>query len=263
MPRGKSDSDLRQEWCGIAKNWYSIYQWSSVNTAKYSESIATLILEVFPNIELTTLGLRQTSFRVGDHRGQAKLQTNIAQFTEKRFCRALFNASSETVLGEILDYEVPLKAVQGAKHGDIDLVARIDEGLSLIEAKQPKSSESILKAMLQVYTYSMLVSSVKRQFSMEYGMIENTPLIPVILTFKQAKSAKQLSELKHGSIIVKLLEVLNSELSKNGVQPISFYIITDDMYILEKCLTTRDSIPGDKLVVFVGNYLPRIEMIEL
>ena len=102
---------------------------------------------------------------MADHRGQAKLRTFIAEFKEKRFCRALFNLGQVSGLGRVIDYEVPLKAVRGAKHGNIDLLC--SEGISLlvVEAKKPSSKESLLRAVLEAFTYSTLVTKERAAFS--------------------------------------------------------------------------------------------------
>ena len=58
-------------------------------------------------------------------------------------------------LGEVIDYQVPLKSKQSDRAGKIDLMT-FDEStgiLRLIELKAPKSKETLLRCVLEIYTY--------------------------------------------------------------------------------------------------------------
>ena len=263
MARVKSEKQLLLEWQEIKKNWYKVYQWSSLSTGRYAELIAGLILESMNEIRLESSGLKQSGFSLDSHRGQAELKSPITEFNEKRFCRAMFNARNVPPLGNIRDYEVSLKAVRAADHGDIDLIAQNESGLLLIESKQPRSKESILKAILQVFTYTMLVSSVRQSFTSDFGITEKTRLIPVVLTSGEARSGKQLRQFEQLPKTIALLEQLNWLLSLETIEPIEFYIITDDEADLSCCLTSRISSRGEVLVEFKGNYLPEIKQVEI
>jgi hypothetical protein len=263
MARVKSEKQLLLEWQEIKKNWYKIYQWTSLSTGRYAEIIAGLILESINEIRLESSNLRQSGFRLDSHRGQAELKSPITQFTEKRFCRAMFNAHNVPLLGSIRDYEVPLRAIDTADHGDIDLISQNENGLLLIESKQPRSKESILKAILQVFTYSMLVSSVRQPFESEFGVINKTRLIPVILTFDAATSGKQLRQFDQIPTTIALLEQLNCLLSLKTIEPMEFYVITDNEGELSRCLTSRISSRGEVFVEFKNSYLPKIKQLEI
>ncbi len=90
------------EFACLPKNWYSIYQWGPTARDGYTELVASLITAWLDQIGLGVSGLRQKKFRVADHRGQATLRTDIGQFTEKRFCRALFNLEQVSGLGRVI-----------------------------------------------------------------------------------------------------------------------------------------------------------------
>ena len=131
----KTLKELNDEWQEIKKDWYNVYQWGSLQRKSYSEDIAGIILKDFHLIGLSKKDLRKKPFKIDDHCGQAQLSTSITQFVEKRFFRALFNYAKEKPLepiGIAIDYEVPLKARRGAKHGDIDLLAHNKNNLFII-----------------------------------------------------------------------------------------------------------------------------------
>jgi len=62
-------------------------------------------------------------------------------------------------IGEILDYEVPLSKVDGDNSGEIDLLSWNKEKneLILLELKKPDSTETLLRCVLEVYTYWKVV----------------------------------------------------------------------------------------------------------
>lgn len=79
--------------------------------------------------------------------------------SEKRQCKTLIDEHN-SAMGELFDFQVPLKArkaeqtVYKPEHkGELDLVARQDKAMVLIEYKIPNSTEPLLRAVLEVITY--------------------------------------------------------------------------------------------------------------
>ncbi len=258
MPRHIDPDDLVAEWQSLPKNWYSIYQWPRTARAGYVEYVASLILDSFNNIELVLTDLRQAGFRVSDHRGQAKLQTDIAQFTEKRFCRALFNLPVAALLGKVIDYEVPLKGTEDAPHGDIDLLCVNDEGVILLEAKKPSSNESILRPILQAFVYSSLVANVRRSFLDSFLLPHNSILTPAILTFSTALSGRQLATLESQPKLLEVIHGLNHVLRLKQMAPLRFFVVQNDNNVANGCLMIECCPNGDKKVIFRDGYVPTI-----
>lgn len=57
-------------------------------------------------------------------------------------------------IGEIMDYEVPLF---NSGNRNIDLISKRGEKLYLLELKKNRSMETLLRCLLEVYTYSCFV----------------------------------------------------------------------------------------------------------
>ena len=260
IERVKSENTLRQEWERLPKDWYRVYQSESLKAASYSEKyFARWILEEFDDIALNTENLRQARFKVPDHHGQAQVaQTQVLEMTEKRLVRALFNAARLPPLGSMLDYEVPLKTTEAAPHGDIDLLTHDASSLLLIEAKQGGSSESLLKAVLQAYTYSSLVAHVKASFVGCYGMDESVKLTPAVLTFGTAASGKQLAELERQPNTRALILRLNQELAAKSLSGMRFFACGDDLATCARCLTTAACGKGWPKIMFREEFSPSI-----
>lgn len=213
----------------IPKNWHAIYQWERCTGLSYTEDISELLLKEFDKIDWSEDGLRKSEFKQVSHTGDCQLQTDISQFTEKRFCRALFSNTLE-YFGEIIDYEIPLtEPKQGAKkknHGDIDLLSRKDNFLFFIEAKKYNSTESLLKAILEifVYTFRLHEFGMIDTFKKEYDSSEKT-IIPAVLTFSTAKSGNQIKKIHKYPNLQNLIKRINEKLNSKGIKNIEFYVI--------------------------------------
>jgi hypothetical protein len=241
---------LLKEWQALSKDWYSIYQWERASRTGYTEQIAGWIDTEFPGIRLATEGLRQRSFRVPDHRGQIKLQTGIEQLTEKRLVRAMYNLTDVPVLGKVIDYEIPLKETDDANHGDIDLLCVQSDVAFCVEAKKPGSNESILKAALQAFVYTLLVATRRAAFLADFAFSATVRLTPAVLTFASAKSGHQLNN--QGSLpkLWRLVATLNSALARTDISPIRFFVVENDLAELKTCLMTSAQPNKDEKVVF-------------
>jgi hypothetical protein len=251
MPRGVTKDELALEWQSLHKDWYSIYQWEPTSRAGYLDWITEWITESFSEIQLNTAGLRTRSFRVPDHRGQISLSTDIEQTTEKRIVRALFNRQVLPVVGHVLDYEVPLKDTDNAAHGDIDLLCCTAHTCLCLEAKQPGSTESILKAILQAFVYTSLVATKKQAFLNSYALDQGTTLSPGVLTFSTARSGLQLEEATDHPHLLTLVRMLNTTLKKGGMNQLRFFVIENPVDDIAASLSTTSVASGDVKAVLL------------
>jgi len=66
-------------------------------------------------------------------------------------------------LGKILDFQVPLKNIQTDKAGKVDLLSHNSDTnvAHLLEFKMPESPETLLRCMLEIYTYWCIVDGAK------------------------------------------------------------------------------------------------------
>lgn len=250
MARSLSKTEIEMEWQALPKNWYAIYQWERTKGAGYLEWIAEWIIAAFPQIQLLTDGLRSRAFRVEDHRGQIRLDSEIKQLTEKRLVRAMYNLGRLPVLGSVIDYEVPLKDTDDAAHGDIDLLCVSSGTCFCVEAKQPNAGESILKAILQAYAYTSLVSCKQQMFLSNFKLDSTLQFTPAVLTFASAQSGRQLKEIGKYPCLLNLIENLNAKLEIDGINPMRFFVVENPNHELASCLTTTTETNDDVKAVF-------------
>lgn len=218
-------------------SWKDIYQWQRVNSKGNTEIISEWLIRDFNNFTWNFNGIRKNNFRIDDHHGFCSNQTDLSQLTEKRFCRALYNAYNiyqHPLLGLLLDYEIPLtepKQATKENHGEIDLISKRDDEMLLIEAKISPSSESLLKAVLEIFFYITTLQHFKLldQFFLEYkkdfsGMYFRG-FVPCVLTFTNSTSGQQLIEIQKYPKLIELISIINSTLKKMAIKQLEFYLV--------------------------------------
>ncbi len=254
---------LLEEWSELKKDWFSVYNWTSLRPRGYSEEIAKLLLDEFEKVKINYEGLRKNNFRLSSHHGQCQLATDISQHVEKRFCRALFNLKELPLLGKMLDYEVPFKEKLKSKHGDIDLLSYKDGKLFVIEAKKIGSSESILKAVLEAYVYSKFVYAAKEAFYTDFKIVSGITIKPAVLTFVNSNSGQQLMAMVQYPNIKNFIDKINDDLAKSGIEKIGFFLIINPDEDIKFSLVAKSFDDKCKMIVFKDGFKLELKEIKL
>ena len=172
-----------------ASGLYSINEVNYVGVTKDTKEFYT---EVFAEWLLKNPGLlegieehcRELKYRIPGHE-QREIPNSNRQ--EEIIAIKLYKSrDSEKVLhagfGRILDYQIPLKISQQDSAGKIDLLSQDGSDVLILELKKPDSKETMLRCVLEAYTYSKMV--VKEKLFREYGINQSFPLIPAPLVFE-------------------------------------------------------------------------------
>ena len=143
----------------------------------YTEVVAEWILKniyLFDYIKPIT---REKSYKVDSHDGIIK--NEVSKREEEKIAMKLFDLSQNQrkvfdVIGKIIDYQTPLKDIQTDKAGKIDLLAynKKEKILRILELKRPGSKETMLRCVLEAYTYSKVVDKAK--LLKDFGLAEDT-----------------------------------------------------------------------------------------
>ena len=98
------------------------------------------------------------------------------------------------IIGKIIDYQTPLKNVRGDKAGKIDLLAYNEEEktLRILALKRPESEETILRCVLEAYTYLKVVDKAK--LLKDFGLPEDTILKTCPFVFVDGAQYKEIQE---------------------------------------------------------------------
>lgn len=148
-------------------------------TKKYdTEVIAQWCLEPKNLERLKGIGqiTRQSPYRVAGHDGVIEQESNRL---EEQLAKMLFQKELP-LLGKILDYQVPLKNHRDDVAGKIDLLAYDGRILRILELKVPHAKETMLRCILEGYTYLRLVDTKKLadNFKLPKGTkVEASPLV--------------------------------------------------------------------------------------
>ena len=132
----------------------------------YTEIIAKWLLnniELFNDIKMIS---RENSYKVDSHDGKIKNKDSGRE--EEIIAMKLFDFSQNQgkvfdIVGKIIDYQTPLKNVQTDDVGKIDLLAYNEskKTLRILELKKPDSKETMLRCVLEAYTYLKILDKTK------------------------------------------------------------------------------------------------------
>ncbi|WP_324270038.1 hypothetical protein VKN79_07855 [Fusobacterium polymorphum] len=132
----------------------------------YTEVIAKWLIdniELFNDIKMIS---RENSYKVDSHDGKIKNEKSGRE--EEKIAMKLFDFSQNKgkvfdIIGKIIDYQTPLKNVQTDDVGKIDLLAynENEKTLRILELKKPDSKETMLRCVLEAYTYLKIVDKIK------------------------------------------------------------------------------------------------------
>ena len=163
----------------------------------YTEIIAEWLLshvDLFNKIKLIN---REGSYRIESHDG--KIINQESNRAEEKIAMKLFDYSQNKgeifdKIGKIIDYQTPLKNVQTDDAGKIDLLAYNEDTdtLRILELKKSDSKETMLKCLLEVYTYLKIVNKVK--LLKDFGLPENTKIKACPFVFYGKEQYKEMQE---------------------------------------------------------------------
>lgn len=125
----------------------------------YSEVIAEWLLEHIDLFEEIKPITRKSSYRMEGHDGVP--DNPHSNRTEELIAMAIMRQGKLPLVGQVLDYQTPLKNVRKDKAGKIDLLAYDAGTLRILELKEPDSDETMIRCVLEGYTYLKTVDKEK------------------------------------------------------------------------------------------------------
>ena len=163
----------------------------------YTEIIAEWLLdniELFNDIKMIS---RENSYKVDSHDGKNKDKDSNRE--EEKIAMKLFDLSQNQgkvfeIIGKIIDYQTPLKDIQTDKAGKIDLLAYNEskKTLRILELKKPDSEETMLRCVLEAYTYLKVVD--KDKLLKDFGLPKNTKIKACPFVFYGKEQYKEMQE---------------------------------------------------------------------
>ena len=182
-----------------SENFLNYIGETSNEEGDYTEIIAGWLLdniELFDDIEMIS---RKSNYKVKTHDGVIKNEGSKRE--EEKIAMKLFNISKKEgkkfyIIGKILDYQTPLKNKQGDEAGKIDLLAYnkdSDTGiLRILELKKADSDETMLRCVLEAYTYLKIADKAK--LLKDFGLPEDTIVKACPFVFFDGAQYKEIQE---------------------------------------------------------------------
>ena len=166
---------------------------------------------------------RETTYRTPTHTGEVDLSTPRE---EERIAIEMFNHSKDgntyNFIGDIMDYQTPLKNKKTDIAGKIDLLSYNGECLRILELKKPFSDETMLRCVLEGFTYLKTVDEIK--LLEDFELPKETKVLACPFVFKYSKQYQEMLEKR--PYLFKLMDLLESK---------PYYISKEkDLYIVEE-----------------------------
>jgi Holliday junction resolvase-like predicted endonuclease len=183
-------------------------------STKWVEEAAGYLIDNIGLLESISESERKEGYRVKTHDGNRKNKYPDDTEAEKHVENDLFlmskNGKCFQALGRFIDYETPLGTSGNNTIGDIDLLAYNDETktLTVVELKRRTSRELLLRAVIEVYTYSKRVK-YERFISDFADYPTSKPLSKAVLVFKDER---QHNDYNNQPKVRKLMKELGVEL---------------------------------------------------
>ena len=163
----------------------------------YTEIIAEWLLDNFYLFNTIKMISRESSYKVDSHNGIIKDENSNRE--EEKIAMKLFDYSQNKgvtfdIIGKIIDYQTPLKNVQKDDVGKIDLLAynEKEKTLKILELKKPDSKETMLRCVLEAYTYLKIVD--KDKLLKDFGLPKDTILKTCPFVFVDGEQYKEMQQ---------------------------------------------------------------------
>lgn len=166
---------------------------------------------------------RETTYKTATHTGEVDSSTPRE---EEKIAIEMFNQSENGIIydfiGKIIDYQTPLKNKRTDVAGKIDLLSYDGNCLRVLELKKPCSDESMLRCVLEGFTYLKTVD--KPKLLDDFKLPKETKVVACPFVFKNGKQHQEI--LENRPYLFKLMELLESK---------PYYISKEnDLYIVEE-----------------------------
>lgn len=174
----------------------------------YTEIIAEWCCNNIQLLESIQTIPRERPYRVETHDGIPP--TSDSPREEELIAMKMFRQRALPEIGGILDYQTPLKAKKdkdGA--GKIDLLAYDGKTLRILELKKPTSEETMLRCVLEGYTYLKAVDTKK--LLKDFNLPADTVVVACPFVFAYEKSNPYQEMQEDRPHLKKLMQILNSE----------------------------------------------------
>ena len=169
----------------------------------YTEVVCEWLLKNLDLLNEVPVIRREKNYLTKSHDGVIKnLNSNR---DEEIIAMQMFNQSEIDGIGRILDYQTPLKNKASDKAGKIDLLSYDGATLRILELKKPDSDETMLRCVIEGYTYLKTVDAEK--LLEDFGLPKDTEIAANPFVFVDSVAYNEMTEDRPN--LKELIKVLN------------------------------------------------------
>lgn len=177
----------------------------------YSEVIAQYICEhVSCFVDGIKAITREASYKTKSHIGEYNPDSRrIEEITAMKmfnFCKA---GGRYDLIGEIIDYQTPLKNKCSDEVGKVDLLAYDGSCLRLLELKKPDSTETMLRCIMEGFTYLETVDQGKLLRNFDLPADTKVVACPFVFIGEESNPYQEMQEERPQ--LKRLMALLNSK----------------------------------------------------
>lgn len=193
--------------------------YTSDTNKPYTEVVARFLCD---RVISFTLGIpqitRKSSYRTPSHLGQYSENSNRKEEVTaiKMYLQSKGSGALDCV-GRIIDYQTPLKSTRGDVAGKIDLLSYDGNTLRLLELKKSDSTETMLRCVLEGFTYLCTVN--KKKLLEDFELPNDTKIEANPFVYKNGIQYDEMQEQRPW--LFKLMTLLKSKpfyvIEENGV----------------------------------------------
>ncbi len=170
----------------------------------YTEVICEWLINNMDMLKRIPMIERKKSYKMSTHDGV--IDNPNSGRTEEMIAMQMFAQKEISLVGTILDYQTPLKNKRSDKAGKVDLLSYDGHVLRILELKEPESTETMLRCVIEGYTYMKTVygEGLIDSFDLPDGtIIKTNPLVHI--------NSKQHAEIVEGRPkLQRLIEMLDA-----------------------------------------------------
>lgn len=158
----------------------------------FTEVIAEFVISHIDKFEEIPMITRVSSYKTNSHDGVFDKKSNRQ---EEMIAMKMFTQSRERpfdLIGDIIDYQTPLKNRRDDEAGKIDLLADDGKRLIILELKKPDSDETMLRCVMEGFTYCKTVD--KEKLLKDFGRPETYGLSVAPFVFKDSRQYMEMRE---------------------------------------------------------------------
>ena len=177
----------------------------------YSEVIAQYICEHIDNfIDGIKSITRKASYKMESHLGEYNPNSRrVEEITAMKMFNFCKDGGRYDYIGKIIDYQTPLKNVSSDEAGKIDLLAYDGACLRLLELKKPVTKETMLRCLMEGFTYLETVD--QKKLLQNFDLPPDTKIVacPLVFVGEQSNPYQEMQEERPQ--LRRLMDLLNSK----------------------------------------------------